>query len=51
MYSETSKPARTGTKKYGLFEGMACFVRLNTLQRIVRQGLKELADIQGRPVF
>jgi hypothetical protein len=45
-----SKPASTGTKKYGGFRGVAGFVRL-PLQRIVRQGLKKSADIQGEPVF
>jgi hypothetical protein len=43
-----SKPASTGTKKYGRFRGVAGFVRL-ILQRIVRQGLKKSADIQGGP--
>jgi hypothetical protein len=45
-----SKPASTGTKKYGRFRGLASFVRL-PLQRIVQQGLKKLADILGGPVF
>jgi hypothetical protein len=45
-----SKPASTGTKKYGQFRGVASFVRL-LLQRIVQQGLKKLAGIQGEPVF
>jgi hypothetical protein len=45
-----SKPASTGTKKYGRFGGMAGFVRL-LLQRIVRHGLKKSADIQGELVF
>jgi hypothetical protein len=39
-----------GQKKIGQFRGMAGFVRL-LLQRIVKQGLKNLADIQGGPVF
>jgi hypothetical protein len=51
MYSETSqnRPA-LGPKKIGRFRGVAGFVRL-LLQRIVKQGLKNLADIQGGPVF
>jgi hypothetical protein len=44
QYSETSKPASTGTKKYGRFKGVAGFLRL-LLQRIVPQGLK------NRPMF
>jgi hypothetical protein len=32
------------------FRGVAGFVRLS-LQRIVWQGLKKSADIQGEPVF
>jgi hypothetical protein len=42
--------ASTGTKKYDRFRGVAGFVRL-ALQRIVRQGLEKLDDIQGGPVF
>jgi hypothetical protein len=45
-----SKPASTGTKKIGRFRGVAGFVSL-LLQRIVKQGLKKLAGIQGGPVF
>jgi hypothetical protein len=44
------KPARTGTRKYGRFRGVVGFVRLH-LQRIVCQGLKKSANIQGGPVF
>jgi hypothetical protein len=51
IFSETSlnRPA-LGPKKYGRFRGVAGFLRL-PLQRIVRQGLKNSADIQGGPVF
>jgi hypothetical protein len=45
-----SELTSAGTKKFGRFRGMAGFMRL-PLQRIVRQGLKKLADIQGGPVF
>jgi hypothetical protein len=45
-----SKPASTGTEKYGQFREVAGFVRL-LLRRIVRKGLKKLADIQGGPIF
>jgi hypothetical protein len=50
-YSETSQnwPA-LGPKKKGQFRGVAGFMRL-LLQRIVKQGLKNLADILGDPVF
>jgi hypothetical protein len=40
------KPASTGTREIGQFIGVAGFVRL-LLQSIVKQGLKNLADIQG----
>jgi hypothetical protein len=45
-----SKLASTGTRKYGRSRGVAGFVRL-LLQRIVHEGLKKSADIQGGPVF
>jgi hypothetical protein len=46
-----SKLASTVTPpKNGRFRGMAGFVRL-LLQRIIKQGLRNLADIQGGPVF
>jgi hypothetical protein len=41
-----SKPASTGTKKYGQFRGVA-----GPLQRIVQKGLKKSANIQGGSVF
>jgi hypothetical protein len=49
----TVKLLQTGQhwdKKIGRFRGVASFVRL-PLQRIVRQGLKKLANILGKPVF
>jgi hypothetical protein len=49
-YSETSQNWPALGKKIGRFRGVAGFVRL-ILQRIVKQGLKKLTDIQGGPVF
>jgi hypothetical protein len=45
-----SKLTSTGTKIIGRFRGVAGFVRLH-LQRIVKQGLKKSADIQGGTIF
>jgi hypothetical protein len=44
------KSASTWTQKTVRFRGVASFVRL-LLQRIFKLGLKNLADIQGGPVF
>jgi hypothetical protein len=51
-YSETSLnwPALGPPPKNGQFREVAGFGRL-CLQRIVKQGLKKAADIQGGPVF